>query len=54
MKSYIASSCFTWIFMLYLLFLCYYLLYLAVVAASNEGSVMMQSHVPLFPGTSIF
>jgi sn-glycerol 3-phosphate transport system permease protein len=29
-------------------------LYLAVVAASNEGAVMMQSQLPLFPGSSFF
>ncbi|WP_298622566.1 sn-glycerol-3-phosphate ABC transporter permease UgpE [uncultured Legionella sp.] len=29
-------------------------LYLAVVAASNEGSAMMQSQLPLFPGASFF
>ncbi|WP_173237256.1 sn-glycerol-3-phosphate ABC transporter permease UgpE [Legionella antarctica] len=27
-------------------------LYLAIVAASNEGAVMMQSHIPLVPGSS--
>lgn len=29
-------------------------LYLAVVAASHEGTVMMQSQLPLIPGTSFF
>ena len=29
-------------------------LYLAVVAASHEGSAMMQSQLPLLPGTSFF
>lgn len=29
-------------------------LYLAVVAASNEGAVMMQSQLPLLPGSSFF
>lgn len=29
-------------------------LYLALVAASNEGSTMMQSQLPFFPGTSFF
>ncbi|CEG57162.1 sn-glycerol-3-phosphate ABC transporter permease UgpE [Legionella fallonii] len=29
-------------------------LYLAVVAASNEGAAMMQSQLPLFPGPSFF
>lgn len=29
-------------------------LYLAIVAASNEGAAMMQSQLPLFPGSSFF
>lgn len=28
--------------------------YLAFVAASNEGSVMMQSHIPIVPGSLLF
>jgi sn-glycerol 3-phosphate transport system permease protein len=41
-------------------FLCFFVLfmlmpvYLAIVAASNEGSVMMQSHVSMVPGTLLF
>jgi sn-glycerol 3-phosphate transport system permease protein len=29
-------------------------LYLAIVAASNEGAAMMQSQLPLLPGSSFF
>ncbi|KTD41489.1 sn-glycerol-3-phosphate ABC transporter permease UgpE [Legionella parisiensis] len=41
-------------------FLCFFVIlmllpvYLALVAASNEGSVMMQSHIPMVPGTLLF
>lgn len=28
--------------------------YLALVAASNEGNIMMQSHMPMVPGTLLF
>lgn len=28
--------------------------YLALVAASNEGNIMMQSHIPMVPGTLLF
>ncbi|PWY56203.1 sn-glycerol-3-phosphate ABC transporter permease UgpE [Legionella qingyii] len=41
-------------------FLCFFVIlmllpvYLAFVAASNEGSVMMQSHIPIVPGSLFF
>ncbi|KTC79389.1 sn-glycerol-3-phosphate ABC transporter permease UgpE [Legionella cherrii] len=41
-------------------FLCFFVIlmmlpvYLALVAASNEGSVMMQSHIPMVPGALLF
>lgn len=41
-------------------FLCFFVIlmllpvYLALVAASNEGSAMMQSHIPTVPGTLLF
>ncbi|KTD03550.1 sn-glycerol-3-phosphate ABC transporter permease UgpE [Fluoribacter gormanii] len=41
-------------------FLCFFVIlmllpvYLAFVAASNEGSVMMQSHIPIVPGSLLF
>lgn len=53
MKSYFAR-------MLQHSFLCFFVIlmllpvYLALVAASNEGSVMMQSHIPMVPGTLLF
>lgn len=28
--------------------------YLALVAASNDGSIMMQSHIPMVPGPLLF
>jgi sn-glycerol 3-phosphate transport system permease protein len=41
-------------------FLCFFVIlmlfpvYLAIVAASHEGSVMMHSHIPMVPGTLLF
>ena len=41
-------------------FLCFFVflmllpVYLALVAASNEGSAMMQSHIPMVPGSLLF
>ena len=44
------SHTFLWFF----IFLMFLPVYLAIVAASNEGSVMMQSHIPWVPGPLFF